>query len=176
MDRKDFDPITNTSVPPDFSTDGEGPQKGERTYHLMFMIQLVSCAAIGGFLFGYDTGVISGAQLYFVNDFPDITDKQRSLIVSLALAGAAVGSMISGTLSDKIGRKKVILIADVLFTLGAAVMGFAPTIGVLMAGRILIGLGVGIAAQVVPIYLSEVAPVEIRGKLVAINNAMCCGA
>ena len=132
----------NTSV----DLEGSFHQKKERFYNLCFMTQLVSIAAIGGFLFGYDTGVISGAQLYFVLDFPDITDTQRSLIVSLALLGAAIGSLFSGILSDKIGRKKVIMIADLVFTLGALVMGFAPTIAVLMIGRVLVGLGVGMAA------------------------------
>lgn len=64
--------------------------------------------------------------------------------------------------------------ADVLFTVGSAIMGFAPTIGCLMFGRLIIGLGIGIASQIVPLYLSEVAPVEIRGKLVAFNVANIC--
>lgn len=138
------------------------------------MVRLVAVAAIGGFLFGYDTGVISGAQLYFVDDFPDITDPQRSLIVSLALAGAAVGSLFSGTASDRWGRKKIILFSDVLFTIGALIMAFAPTIPILMLGRVIVGLGVGMAAQIVPLYLSEMAPIEIRGKVIAFNNAMIC--
>ena len=132
----------------------------------------MSIAAIGGFLFGYDTGVISGAQLYFVDDWPDITDSQRSLIVSLALLGAAIGSLFSGTASDKYGRKPLILIADAFFTVGAVEMAIAPTIPCLMFGRVIVGIGVGMAAQVVPVYLSEVAPIEIRGRLVAFNNFM----
>ena len=91
--------------------------------------------------------------------------------MSIALIGAAIGSLFSGSISDRIGRKKVILIADVLFTAGAALMAFAPTIAWLMVGRLIIGLGVGAASQIVPLYLSEVAPVEIRGKLVAFNVA-----
>ena len=118
----------------------------ERVYNLAFMTKLVSVSAIGGFLFGYDTGVISGAQLYFVLDFPTITSAQRSLVVSIALAGAAVGSLFSGTASDKVGRKKLIMFADLLFTLGAFTMAFAPSIAVLMIGRVLVGLGVGVAA------------------------------
>ena len=113
---------------------------------MAFMTKLVSVSAIGGFLFGYDTGVISGAQLYFVLDFPTITSAQRSLVVSIALAGAAVGSLFSGTASDKVGRKKLIMFADLLFTLGAFTMAFAPSIAVLMIGRVLVGLGVGVAA------------------------------
>ena len=103
-------------------------------------------AAIGGFLFGYDTGVISGAQLYFVDEFPDITEKQKEMIVSLALAGAAVGSLFSGTVSDYYGRKKLIMFADVMFTLGSLLMGYAPTITMLIIGRVIVGIGVGIAA------------------------------
>jgi len=95
--------------------------------------------------------------------------------VSLALAGAAVGSLFSGTASDKVGRKKLIMFADVLFTLGAFTMAFSPSIAVLMAGRVLVGLGVGVAAQIVPLYLSETAPIEIRGKVIAINTAMITG-
>lgn len=136
------------------------------------MVKLVSISAIGGFLFGYDTGVISGAQLYFVNDWPNITDAQRSLVVSLALLGAAIGSLFSGAASDKYGRKKLIMLADVMFTLGSLVQAFAPVIPVLMVGRVFVGLGVGIAALLVPLYLSEVAPVEIRGKVIAINISL----
>jgi len=122
-------------------------------------------------LFGYDTGVIAGAQLYFVDTWPDITDSQIALIVSIALIGAAIGALFSGTISDRIGRKKVIIFADVLFTIGSLIMAFSPTIAVLMIGRLIIGFGVGIASQIVPLYLSEVAPVEIRGKLIASNVA-----
>ena len=122
-------------------------------------------------MFGYDTGVIAGAQLYFVDTWPDITDSQIALIVSIALIGAAIGALFSGTISDRIGRKKVIIFADVLFTIGSLIMAFSPTIAVLMIGRLIIGFGVGIASQIVPLYLSEVAPVEIRGKLIASNVA-----
>ena len=88
------------------------------------------------------------------------------------MIGAAVGALFSGSISDKIGRKKVIIIADILFTAGAIVMATAPSVAVLMIGRLIIGVGVGSASQIVPLYLSEVAPVEIRGKLVAFNVAM----
>ena len=95
-----------------------------------------------------------------------------ALVVSIALMGAAFGALFSGSISDKIGRKKVIIIADILFTIGAAVMALAPTVQVLMIGRLIIGIGVGAASQIVPLYLSEVAPIQIRGKLVAFNVTM----
>ena len=75
-------------------------------------------------------------------------------------------------LSDEIGRKKVILFADFMFTLGSIMMMKAPSIGWLMAGRVIVGVGVGVAAQIVPLYLSEVAPVEIRGLTISTNTAM----
>ena len=150
----------------------EGRVSHEGTYELKFIIHLVSVAAIGGFLFGYDTGVISGAQLYFVNDFPGITEGQKSMIVSMALAGAAVGSLFSGIVSDYCGRKRVIMFADVMFTIGSLLMGYAPNISILLLGRVVIGIGVGIAAQIVPLYLAEISPQEIRGRMISFNVAM----
>lgn len=81
-----------------------------------------------------------------MNTWPDITTGQKSLVVSLATVGAAVGSLFSGTASDKFGRKKVILFSDVMFTIGSALMGLAPTIPILMVGRFFVGLGVGVSA------------------------------
>lgn len=88
------------------------------------------------------------------------------------MIGAAIGALFSGSISDKVGRKKVILGADALFTVGAAIMAAAPTIAWLMVGRLVVGFGIGAASQIVPLYLAEVAPVEIRGKLVAFNVAV----
>jgi MFS family permease len=80
-----------------------------------------------------------------------------------------VGSIFAGIMSDKFGRKKVIILADIAFTLGSAIQAFAPTILVLMIGRVIIGLGIGIAAMIVPVYIAEISPTELRGKMVAIN-------
>ena len=137
------------------------------------MVVLTLVAAIGGFLFGYDTGVVAGAQLYFHNSF-DITEFELASVVTIALIGAAFGALFSGTISDRIGRKKVILVADVLFVIGSLILAAAPAVWVLLVGRFIVGLGVGVASQIVPLYLSEVAPVEVRGKLIAFNNAMIC--
>lgn len=95
--------------------------------------------------------------------------EEQSLVVSLAQFGAFIGSLIAGSLSDKIGRKPVIMIADVLFTVGAVLMMCAPSIAILMVGRLVVGLGVGIASLVVPVYLSEICPVEVRGTVVAVD-------
>ena len=144
-------------------------QNDEVTYNKPFLFFLVSISTIGGFLFGYDTSVIGGAQIYFVNDWPDITDTQVATVVSITMVGAAIGALFSGSFSDRFGRKPIIMIADILFTIGSVVMGLSPTIWCLMLGRLILGLGVGVASQIVPLYLSEVAPVEVRGQLVAFN-------
>lgn len=81
-----------------------------------------------------------------VNDFPDITTKQISFVVSFALLGAAIGSLVSGAISDNYGRKPVILVADILFLVGSLTLAFAPRIWVLYVGRLLIGIGIGIAS------------------------------
>jgi len=94
---------------------------------------------------------------------------QKELIVSLAQLGAFVGALVAGPLSDRIGRKPVVIIADILFTTGAAIMMTAWSIPVLMFGRVIVGLGVGIASLVVPVYISEISPNEVRGIVVAID-------
>jgi len=145
---------------------------GERTYELCFLIKLVFTIGIGGFLFGYDTGVIAGAQLYLERDWPDITTSDIALIVSITMVGASIGALFSGAISDCIGRKPVIIFADFLFTGGSILMAYSPSITYLTVGRFIVGVAVGAASEIAPLYLSEVAPVQIRGKLVAFNNAM----
>lgn len=145
------------------------PAPGERTYKALFLVRLVALASIGGFLFGYDTGIVSGAVLYLKNDFPDITTHQKELVVSLTQLGAFIACLYSGPLQDWLGRKKAILIADVMFTVGALMMAFAQSVTSLMLGRFVVGLGVGTASLVVPVYLSEVSPREVRGTVVAVD-------
>ena len=91
-------------------------------------------------------------------------------------AGGCIGALFSGAISDKIGRRYVILWADVLFTLGAFLMWFAPDIQTLMVGRFIVGLGVGAASVIVPLYLSEISPDEVRGTVIAINLLFVTGA
>ena len=128
-------------------------------------------ACIGGFLFGYDTGIVAGAVLY-IKDEMQATTTQKEFIVSLTQFGAAIACLAAGPLQDKIGRKPTIMIADFLFTVGAIIMALAPSIAILMVGRFIVGLGVGAASMVVPVYLSEVSPTEVRGTVVAVNVAV----
>lgn len=127
--------------------------------------------ALGGMLFGYDTGVISGAILFIVEDLA-LTPFLEGLVVSSLLLGAAVGAGSAGPLSDRLGRRNLILIAAVVFSIGAVGAALAPNVGVLVLFRVVLGLAVGAAALIVPLYLSEIAPTEIRGAISSLNQLM----
>src|SRR5918997_4007567 len=127
--------------------------------------------ALGGLLFGYDTGVISGAIL-FINEELALTPSLEGLVVASLLLGAAVGAGSAGPLSDGLGRRNLILIAGVLFAIGALGAALAPSVAVLVLFRIVLGLAVGAAALTVPLYLSEIAPTEIRGAISSLNQLM----
>jgi len=144
-------------------------QDSKGDYNRSFMIHLVMLSSIGGFLFGYDTGIVAGAVLYLKKDFPAITTTQVEFVVSMAQFGAFIGSLCSSSLQDRYGRKPAIMLADVAFTAGAIFMAFARTVEFLIFGRFIVGLGVGIASLVVPVYLSEISPVKIRGTVVAVS-------
>jgi MFS transporter, SP family, sugar:H+ symporter len=127
--------------------------------------------ALGGMLFGYDTGVISGAILFISPDL-GLTPFLEGLVVASLLLGAAIGAACAGPLSDRLGRRNLILIAAVTFTVGAIGAALAPNVGILVLFRIVLGLAVGAAALIVPLYLSEVAPTEIRGAISSLNQLM----
>src|ERR687894_1308045 len=125
--------------------------------------------SLGGLLFGYDTGVISGAIL-FISQELGLTPFLEGLVVASLLLGAAVGAASAGPLSDRLGRRNIIIIAAILFTIGAIGAALAPNVGVLVLFRIVLGLAVGAAALTVPLYLSEIAPTHIRGAISSLNQ------
>jgi sugar porter (SP) family MFS transporter len=127
--------------------------------------------ALGGLLFGYDTGVISGALLFIPDDFK-LTPFLQGAIVAALLLGAMIGAALAGRMSDRLGRKQLIIGAAVVFTVGALLAALAPSVAVLIAARFIIGLAVGSAALVVPLYLAEIAPTEIRGAIASLNQLM----
>lgn len=142
-----------------------------------YVLGLTVIAGIGGLLFGYDTGVISGALLYIKDDFEAVNQSSflQETIVSMALVGAIVGAASGGWINDAYGRKKATLLADVVFTAGAIIMAAAPDPYVLILGRLLVGLGVGIASVTAPVYIAEASPSEVRGGLVSTNVLMITG-
>ena len=125
--------------------------------------------SLGGLLFGYDTGVISGAIL-FISQELRLTPFLEGLVVASLLLGAAVGAASAGPLSDRLGRRNLVIIAAILFTIGAIGAALSPNVTVLVLFRVVLGLAVGTAALVVPLYLSEIAPTEIRGAISSLNQ------
>ncbi|KAI4295477.1 hypothetical protein L6164_035522 [Bauhinia variegata] len=142
-----------------------------------YVLRLAFSAGIGGLLFGYDTGVISGALLYIRDEFKDVDRKTwlQEAIVSMALVGAIIGAAVGGWINDRFGRKIAILLADALFFIGAVVMAAAGSSAVLIVGRVFVGLGVGMASMASPIYISEASPTRVRGALVALNGFLITG-
>jgi MFS transporter, SP family, galactose:H+ symporter len=124
-------------------------------------------AALGGLLFGYDTGVISGAELFFRSEF-SLSTFALEVIVSGVLAGAAIGALIGGRLADLFGRRRLLIATAIIFAVGALLCAAAPSAMVLAAGRILVGFGIGLSSSGVPVYISEVAPADARGWQVSL--------
>lgn len=126
--------------------------------------------ALGGLLFGYDTGVVSGALLFVKKDFGGLSNFQQELVTSLLLVGAVVGALVAGRVSDKIGRRPAVLITAVVFIVGVLLAAFTPTYPLLLVARVIIGLAVGSASMIVPLYIGEIVPPRVRGGLVSLNQ------
>ncbi|KAJ2723134.1 hypothetical protein GGI07_002837 [Coemansia sp. Benny D115] len=135
-----------------------------------YMVGAVS--AMGGFLFGYDTGVMSSVleMKHWKNYFNNPQGTGVGVIISLLTAGCFVGSLCAGWLADKFSRKRSIMAACVVFCLGAAIQCGARNRGMLIVGRFIAGLGVGVLSMTVPVFQSEIAPSHIRGRLVSLQQ------
>ena len=128
-------------------------------------------AALAGLLFGLDIAYVNGSLELIVKTF-HLTTSQSENIAGILLFGAFIGAIFSGWLSRQFGRKKVLLLASLIFALFTFLGVFAPTFTVLLVARFIIGLAVGIASFVAPLYLSEIAPYKIRGRLIAMYQLM----
>jgi major inositol transporter-like SP family MFS transporter len=153
------------------SVPASGTTSGEYTGYL---IKLTVISTLGGLLFGYDTGVISGALPFLKKDL-NLSDLQEASVVSALLFGAMIGALIGGKLSDALGRKGALRFCAVVFFLGALGTSLAPSFGVMLPARIILGIAVGAAAATVPVYLAEMAPAHRRGRMVTINELMIVG-
>jgi MFS family permease len=130
---------------------------------------IAAVAALGGLLFGYDTGVISGALL-FIRQVMSLSATLQGVVVAIALAGAAIGAAVAGQLSDRVGRRRVILGAGLLFIAGALISAVAQGVSILLIGRFLVGLAIGVASMLTPLYLAEISPARDRGAIVSLNQ------
>lgn len=143
---------------------GQSNQKPPNIIYLMTVL-----SAMGGFLFGYDTGIVGGAML-FMRKFFHLSDEWQEIVVSITILGAWALSLCAGSLSENYGRKTLIIWASVIFTFGSVIMGLAWSKYILLFGRLIVGFAIGLASTVVPMYIAEVAPANIRGSLVTLNN------
>ena len=137
------------------------------------MIVLTALSALGGFLFGYDTGVVSGALPLLRDEF-SLSDFSQEVCVSSTIFAAALSALWGGQLNASYGRRLVILFASCTFAVGSLLMAFAPNFGTLVAGRLIVGVGIGFASLTTPMYIAEVAKPEMRGRLVTINTFFIC--
>jgi MFS transporter, SP family, major inositol transporter len=140
--------------------------------HSRFLTRLTIISTLGGLLFGYDTGVISGALLYLKDDLGLTTFQQSTVVSVLLFPGAALGALLAGPVADRLGRRRTLLFCGVVFLVGAAGCSLAPGFGFMVAARVLLGLGVGAAAVICPVYLAEMAPRDRRARMVTINELM----
>ncbi|HVA27972.1 MAG TPA: sugar porter family MFS transporter [Candidatus Baltobacteraceae bacterium] len=134
-----------------------------------FVYLATAVSALGGMLFGYDTGVISGAILFIKKDFA-LSAGPEEIVVSSVLVGCLLGALAGGTLADRLGRRRLLMITAVVFAVGAAGAALAPDMAWLVAARVAAGIAIGTASFVAPLYISEIAPAKIRGKLVSVNQ------
>ena len=137
----------------------------------VYLFFIVVVSALGGLLFGYDWVVIGGAKPFY-EVFFNIANSpsMQGWVMGSAILGCLLGVMISGSMSDKYGRKPLLIVASILFTLAAVGTGFANTVAIFIVWRIVGGIGIGIASNLSPMYIAEIAPSESRGKLVSINQ------
>ncbi|KAL7268426.1 hypothetical protein RUND412_008952 [Rhizina undulata] len=145
----------------------------ETTQISRFVWLVTLAAAIGGFLFGYDTGVISGVLVVLSDDLGHVlSSSEKELVTSLTSGGAFIGAIFAGMCADRWGRKPVIAVGCVAFTIGAVLQAASFGLVQMAVGRFVIGTGVGLAAMVVPVYIGELAPSKYRGRMVTID-ALC---
>ncbi|KAH7372143.1 myo-inositol transporter [Cadophora sp. MPI-SDFR-AT-0126] len=134
-------------------------------------------ASVGGFLFGYDTGVISAVLVSLGTALGGkvLTSSEQELITSITSGGAFIGALAAGLTGDKMGRKFAIYLGCVVFILGAIIQAAAYSLVQMTVGRLIVGFGVGSAAMIIPLYIGELAPARYRGRLIVFDNLLVAG-
>jgi sugar porter (SP) family MFS transporter len=140
--------------------------------HNRRLLGVALIAAVGGFLFGYDTGVIGGALLFMQKDLGLNTSGQKEMTVAILLLGAVAGAAISGWAADKFSRRRVKIASGCVYVIGALACAFSQTYPQILASRFWLGLAVGTASFVSPMYIAEMVPPRIRGGVVSFNQLM----
>ncbi|XP_034735386.1 proton myo-inositol cotransporter-like isoform X2 [Etheostoma cragini] len=161
-----------TLIAPPSATDGELLNQDASTSGFVYVLAFFS--ALGGFLFGYDTGVVSGAMLLLKEEM-NLSALWQELLVSSTVGAAALSALTGGFLNGWLGRRICILLASFIFSIGGVILSLAPDKVVLLVGRITVGVGIGIASMTVPVYIAEVSPPHQRGQLVTVNSLFLTG-
>jgi len=155
-------PVTSYELP--YRTNELAPQG-----NMLYLLLLTLVAALGGLLFGYDTAVISGA-IGFLQERFDLDTGMKGWAAACALVGCMIGASVAGFIGDRFGRKKAMVLAAVLFVVSAIGSAVPRNLHEFVVARMLGGVGIGIAAMLSPLYISEVAPARMRGQLVSVNQ------
>lgn len=140
-----------------------------KKYNISFLLSISIVSAMGGYLFGFDFAVITGGLPFLVDKFGLDPNSEGATTASLAI-GCIIGCIIAGGLSDKYGRKPSLLTAAAIFAISSIFIGIAPNLPAFIAGRFFAGIGVGMASMLSPIYIAEVSPASLRGRMVSINQ------
>ncbi|KAI8724175.1 MFS domain-containing protein [Fusarium sp. LHS14.1] len=163
----------HASIPLDSEIEPYGPAGFRGLFSSSYVALCAAFSAIGGLLFGYDQGVISVTLVmdHFLDRFPEVSDDapgagfKKGLMTAMITLGAFIGAMNQGWIADWASRKRSIMIAVVVFTIGSALQTAALNFDMLVAGRFIGGVGIGMLSMVVPLYIGEISPPEIRGSL-----------
>ncbi|MGA2533429.1 MAG: sugar porter family MFS transporter [Candidatus Aminicenantales bacterium] len=139
-------------------------------YNMRFIWMTTLVSAMGGLLFGYDWVVIGGAKPFYEKFFNLTTPSQIGWAMSSALVGCLLGSLVSGALSDRFGRKKLLILSALLFTATGILTALAPDFAFFVVNRLLGGVAIGLASNLSPMYIAELSPAEVRGKFVSVNQ------
>jgi len=139
-------------------------------FNRAYIFAIALTAALGGLMFGYDWVVIGGAELFYEKYFHLASALQIGWAMSSALIGALAGALFAGTLSDKLGRKPLLVLSGLLFVVTSIGTGLAPNFLFFVANRLLGGVAIGIASNLSPLYIAEIAPANMRGRLVSVNQ------
>jgi len=144
----------------------------QKNPHLLY--KACGIASLGGLLYGYDLAVVAGAILFIKEQF-HLSPFLEEIIISIALLGAMIGAFIGGHIVDKIGRRKIIIVAALISILGAIISSFGLNVVSIIFGRVIVGFGFGIISFAAPLYISEIAPVGMRGWLVSLFSLLLLG-
>ncbi len=136
-----------------------------------FVRTVAGIAAFAGLLFGYDTGVMSGALLFVSPEF-GMSAAEEGMVTSMLLVGAAVGALTGSTIADRIGRRATLMVGGIIFIVGSLWCAVSGSVLMLSSARTLLGVAVGAVSIVAPMYISEMVPAKVRGKMVSLNTFM----